>query len=396
MPPRSLLPTLSALSDDLTLVRAESLPWDAAVRAGRTLPSGGPVEAWYLAGFFLRMWANGIARAAWKQTMTEGPRTPFSDGEADQTLSQRPADALAVDLAQDTALDPYLADHVGMLANALIKAPSESRNAVGFARAAVEAHEWCVLLAVLNDLQRQAVLRDVRTALPGFRESVGALARSVREFAFSLPAGERGYAAELLTNYRNATLAFSWMPYCQGDPDSDIQDPMFPTKMEITVIVELAERVAREFDGVKGVPMAAARSVVERIAGAVLQRGYPEFAGDIASPGLFAGQDLGGNALPINVIPGDHSGTCAPLLVAVARAGGKSSLAKIIPQVRQYLTRCSSITNGVIVVSDEWKPGILGDTLADLKLRTAEGKKIVFLLAPQPGSGLVHLPVSLA
>jgi hypothetical protein len=395
MAPRSLLPTLSALSDDLARVRAEMLPWDAAVPARRTLPAGGTVEAWYLAGFFLRMWANSIARAEWKKTMKEGPRAASTNGETDQTPRRRPADTLATALAEDKTLDPYLADHVGLLAKSLINPSPDSRSAGGLVRAAVEAHEWCVLLAVLNDVQRQTVYRVARTTLTGFRDSVGALSRSVREFGFSLSPGEHAYAAELLTNYRNSTLAFSWMPYCQGDSDSDIQDPLFPTNRELAVIREFAERVSKEFEGIDGLRNSSVRAVIERIAEAILQGGYSQFADSIASPGLFASQDLAAPGLPINVIPGGHSGQCAPLLVAVAKAGRKSGLSKIIPKVRKHLLDCEGFTQAVIIVSDEWKPGILGDSLGDLKSHVAKGKKIVFLLAPQPGSGIVHMPISL-
>jgi len=199
-----------------------------------------------------------------------------------------------------------------------------------------------------------------------------------------------------MTNYRNATLAFSWMPYCQGDPESDIEDPLFPNRKEMAMIREFAERVAREFEGVEGVRPAAVRSVIERIAEVILQRGYAEFADDIASPGLFTDHDLGGEGLPINVIPGDHFGQCAPLLVAVARSGRSTGLNKIIPRVRQHLIDCGRITNAVIIVTDEWKPGILGDSLGDLKSQVATGKKIVFLLSPQPGNSVIHMPVALS
>lgn len=395
MPPRSLLPTLSALRDDLARVRAELLPWDAAVPARRTLPAGGTVEAWYLAGFFLRMWANSIARAEWKKTMKEGPRAASTNGETDQTSRRRPVDTLASALAEDKTLDPYLADHVGMLAKSLINPLPDSRSAGGLVRAAVEAHEWCVLVTVLNDAKLQAVYRVARTALPRFRDSVGGLSRSVREFGFSLLPGEHAYAAELLTNYRNSSLAFSWMPYCQGDSDSDIEDPLFPTKRDLAVIREFAERVAKEFEGIDGLRNSAVRAVIERIAEAILHRGDSQFADSIASPGLFASQDLAAPGLPINVIPGGHSGQCAPLLVAVAKSSRESGLSKIIPQVRKLLLDCDQITQAVIIVSDEWKPGILGDSLGDLKSHVAKGKKIVFLLAPQSGNGIVHMPISL-
>jgi hypothetical protein len=392
MPPRSLLPTPSALSDDLTRVRDESLPWGAVVRARRTLHSGGMVEAWYLAALFLRMWANGIARDAWKKMNTEGPRTSSRVRAAEPTPPRRRPDLLAQELVQDRALDPYLADHVGRLAKSLINLSVEVRRAGGLVRAAVETHEWCVLLSVLKEAQREEAMR---APLPDFSKSVGVLARSVREFAFSLPEKERAYAAELLTNYRNSTLAFSWMPYCQGDPDSDIDDPLFPNKREKDVIREFAERVAHEFEGIEGVRVAAARSIIERIAEAILQRGYSKFADGIASSGLFSADGLGTQGLPINVIPGGDSGECAPLLVAVAKAGRKSSLTQVIPRVRHHLTKCNGITNGVIIVTDEWRPGILGDTLTDLRLRVAEGKKIIFLLVPQPGTGIVHIPIAL-
>lgn len=396
MPPRSLLPTLSALRADLTRVRAAALPWGTAVHADRTLPSGEPVEAWYLAGFFLRLWANGSARAAWKKTMAEGRRSVL-DSESDNRMpSQRRVDALADELSQDPSLDPYLAEHVEMLAESLIGPSPDSRYAGGLVRSTVETHEWCVLLSVLADPQRDPLFIGRRATFPSFRKSLRRLARSVGEFALSLSETQRTQAAELMTNYRNATLAFSWMPYCQGDPESNIEDPLFPDQKEMAMSRELAARIARDCEGVEGVPVAALQAVVERIAGAILQRGYREFADDIASPGLFADRDLDGTGIPINVIPGDHSGQCAPLLVAVAQAGRTKGLVKIIPLVRRHLIDCDRITKVVIIVSDEWKPGILGDSLGDLKSHVAKGKKIIFLLAPQPGTSVVHMPISLS
>ena len=390
------MPTLASLRADIARLRADGLTWDAVVPAPKTLPSGETVEAWYLAGLFLRQWANSIGRSTWKQTMATGLK-PDSDRSAeDRPHRQSPDDALAQDISSDPSLDPLLAEQVDLLAESLIRVPPDTRRPGGLVNAALEAHEWCVALAVLADVRRAAMFAGPQLTLPRLRKSLRTLTGSVRELSFALTESQRAFAVELLTNYRNTTLAFSWMPYCQGDSDSDIDDPMFPNKKEMAVIRELAERVAREFESVEGVRTAAIRSVVERIAEAILQRGYGAFADDIASPGLFVGHDLGANGLPINVIPGDHSGQCAPLLVAVAKSGTKTSLTKIIPKVRQHLIDCDRVTKSVIIVSDEWKPGILGDSLGDLKSHVAKGKKIVFLLAPQPGSSVIHMPISLS
>ncbi|MEI7927706.1 MAG: hypothetical protein WCH40_04090 [Verrucomicrobiales bacterium] len=327
--------------------------------------------------------------------MAEGTHPDSSMVEARNTAFLDLPDALAGDLAQDNTLDPYLAAHIALLAESLINQSSESRHPEGLVRAAVEAHEWCVVLAVVAEMQRTRVFNANSGILRGFRSSLGRLARVVREFAYSLSAPQRAYAADLMTHYRNSTLAFSWMPYCQGDQEFRIVDPLFPDEKENAVMEKLAEQVAREFVGVEGVSVDAVRAVVKRIASAILERGYSAFANDIAMPGLFEGLDMDARGLPINVIPGDRSGQCAPLLVAVAQAGRRAGMSKIIPQVRKHLIDCGRITNAVIIVSDEWKPGILSNSLGDLMSHVTQGKRIVFLLAPQPGNGIVHMPISL-
>lgn len=390
------MPALSALRDDVARLRAEQVSWEAAVPAPKTLPSGELVEAWYLAGLFLRQWANSIGRTAWKQTMATGLQPSPPSNAEDRTQRRRPDDALAQDISRDPSLDPLLAGHVEILARSLMAAPPDARRAGGLVRATLEAHEWCVTLAVLANVQRASMLAGPSRALPVLGNSLRTLTGSVREMGFFLSESQRSSAADLLTNYRNATLAFSWMPYCQWDSDSDIEDPLFPNRQEMAVIRELAEKVTREFEGIEGVRPAAVRSLVERIAEAVLQRGYKEFAHDIASPGLFGDLVLGSNALPINVIPGTEPGQCAPLLVAVAQAGKKTSLSKIIPKIRRHLIDCDPITKAVIIVTDEWRPEILGDSIDDLKSHVAKGKRIVFLLSPQPGSSIIHMPITLA
>jgi hypothetical protein len=392
---RSLLPALSALRDDIARLRTEHVSWEDAVPAPKTLPSGELVEAWYLAGLFLRQWANSIGRSAWKQTMATGLQPGVSSNAQDRAQRQRPGDALAQDIAGDPSLDSLLAGHVELLAKSLVVAPPDTRHAGALVRATLETHEWCVTLAVLAEVQTASMLAGPRRALPVLRSSLRMLAGSVRELGFFLSNSQRSYAEELLTNYRNVTLAFSWMRYCQWAADSDIEDPLFPNGKEMAVIRELAENVSREFKGVEGLQPAAVRSVVERIAEAILQRGYREFAEDVASPGLFADHEWSGNYMPLNVIPGSEPGQCAPLLVAVAQAGKKTSLSKIIPKVRRHLIDCDPITKAVIIVTNEWKPGILGDSLDDLKSHVAKGKRIVFLLAPQPGNSIIHMPIAL-
>lgn len=392
---RSLMPTLAALRADVARLRAKDVSWEAAVPAPKTLPSGEVVEAWYLAGLFLRQWADSIGRFAWKQTMATGRESGAGQSTEGLAQSQFAEDALAHDISDDPSLDPLLAEHVDILAESVLRASPDTRFAGGLVRATLEAHEWCVLFAVLADPQRGPKSADSERGLPRLRRAVGNLGRATREFAFRLSEEQRALAADLLTNYRNQTLALSWMPYCQGDAGSQIDDPLFPSTKEMSVIRELAEKVSQEFEGIEGVRPAAVRSVVQRIAEAILQRGYKEFFKDIASPGLFASNDLGANGLPINVIPGNEPGQCAPLLVAVAQGGKKTGLGKILPKVRRHLIDCDPITKAVIIVTDEWKPGILGDSLDDLKSHVAKGKKVVFLLAPQPGSSVIHMPISL-
>ena len=395
MPPRPLCPSVAALYSDVKAVRAESLPWESVVSAPRSLPSGGPVEAWYLAGFFLRTWANEVASATWKRIMAQGPRSAFSeDGELQRT-SGEPSAVLAGDLAQDALLDPWLAGHVELLARSLSNGATESRHPGGLVRAAVETHEWCVLIALLEEQHRFYPSTVAAPSLSRLRKSLGSLARATREFGYSLSGPQLAYATELMTHYRNATLAFSWMPYCQGDREFGIEDPLFPDEKEKAVNKQLVDLVARELEGVPKLPAGLVRRIVERIADAILQRGFDAFADDIFMPGALGEVEGDEGGALFSVIPGDGPGKCAPLLIAVAHAGGREGMSKILPKVRKHLIDCDPNPRAVIIVSDEWNPKILGDSLGDLKSHAAKGKKFVFILAPQPGRGLVQMPISL-
>ena len=161
-------------------------------------------------------------------------------------------------------------------------------------------------------------------------------------------------------------------------------------------IRELVERIVREFKGTSGVIAESVRSVVERLGVAVAEQGYERFFDDILVSASHGEAGLWGDDTHVNVIPGGGAGKCAPLLLACACGGGKTGLKKLMPRVRHHLTKCEGITRSVIVVTDEWSTGILGDTLEDLRIRVAQGRvQVVFLLAPQPGSALVHMPIEL-
>jgi hypothetical protein len=252
------------------------------------------------------------------------------------------------------------------------------------------------MFVAMDELSNQ-VSKDVRgVALSGSRRSLSAFCSAVNESWKSLTYVQRGYVQQSLRHYRWSKRALSWMPYCQGIPRYDIIDPLFSGFGDTMEIRELVERVVREFDGTNGAIVDSVRTVVGRLGISVAEQGYENVYNDMLISATHGEAGLWGDDEHVNVIPGGRAGRCAPLLLACACGGGKKGLKQLMPHVRQHLTKCEGTTRGVVVVTDEWSPGILGDSLEDLRIRVAQGRaKIVFLLAPQPGSALVHMPIEL-
>jgi hypothetical protein len=393
MSTRHLLPAAAVVRDDVEAILAAKTPWEARVYAQRTLGSGPVVEAWYLAMFFLRRWSLEVADHARRKIVHSGEnqnRERPNAGHSERTAG------IANGLGRDSAFDRLVAEYIMHQAQGVSDAESISQDDDALVHATIEAHQWCVMFAAMDELSDRNS-EDVRgVAMPESRRSLPVFCSAINKSKQRLSYVQRGYVQQSLRHYRCAKRALSWMPYCQGVPRHGIIDPLFVGFEDTMDIRELVERVVREFKGTNSVIAESVGAIVERLDIAVAQQGYEHFFDDmlVSAPHREAG--LWGEHAHVNVIPGSGADKCAPLLLACACGGSKNGLKQLIPRVRQHLTKCEGVTRGVIVVTDEWKSGILSDSLEDLRIRVAQGKvQVVFLLAPQPGSALVHMPIEL-
>jgi hypothetical protein len=393
MSTQSLLPAAAAVLEDVEAVLAAKTPWESHVYAQRTLESGVVVEAWYLAMFFLRRWSFEVADRA-RQELVYG--NGVQDRERREPSQPDRTAIIARGLGGDSGFDHLVAEHIVHLAQEMSGAESSSPNEDALVRSTIEAHQWCVMFAAMDNLSSHGDEDVSAVSMPEARRALPAFCNAVYRSLRSLSYEGRGYVQQSLRHYRGAKRALSWMPYCQGIPKHDIVDPLFSVLEGTMDIRELVERIVREFKGTSGVIAESVRSVVERLGVAVAEQGYERFFDDILVSASHGEAGLWGDDTHVNVIPGGGAGKCAPLLLACACGGGKTGLKKLMPRVRHHLTKCEGITRSVIVVTDEWSTGILGDTLEDLRIRVAQGRvQVVFLLAPQPGSALVHMPIEL-
>jgi hypothetical protein len=203
-------------------------------------------------------------------------------------------------------------------------------------------------------------------------------------------------ADKFLRHYRASTGSFSWKPFCQGVERYQVKDPLFAFRGEFNMDDRAIDAVVADLQGRAEVPRQIVRTVLERIADAITQQGYDGFAREARSGGLFADGVLGTNEQLLNVIPGNSKGQCRPLLLAVARGGkGKTGMKAIAKQIRLHLTECENITSSVLIVTDEWGPNIMGDSLDDFALRARKGVRFSVIMCPQPGQDLVRLPVNI-
>lgn len=88
---------------------------------------------------------------------------------------------------------------------------------------------------------------------------------------------------------------------------------------------------------------------------------------DILSSGgqLFPGMGQDGS---IVVIPGDGSGHCAPIVLAIAKGkDGRSrhGLPNVMREVRAHLIHCFEIAEVVILLTDRWDPDLMKESEGD-------------------------------
>lgn len=393
MSTRPIVPAAAVVLEDVEAILATKTPWEASVYAQRTLESGAVVEAWYLAMFFLRRWSLEVADHARRKIMLGS-----EDQESVILQSTYPARSASIAkvCGEDSAFDRLVAEHIMQLAQAVSDSESSTENHDALVRATIEAHQFCVMFVAMDERSDQGS-NDVHNAvLPDSRRSLLAFCSAVHKSLLSLSYVQRGYVQQSLRHYRCVKRALSWMPFCQGIPNHDIIDPLFSGFEDTMDIRGLVERVVSEFQNANGSLAESVRTIVERLGIAVAEQGYEHVYDDMVVSANHGGAGLWARDAHVNTIPGSGAGKCAPLLLACACGGGKKGLKQLMPRVRQHLTKCEEITRGVIIVTDEWSSGILGDSLEDLRIRVAQGRvQVVFLLAPQPGSALVHMPIEL-
>ena len=68
------------------------------------------------------------------------------------------------------------------------------------------------------------------------------------------------------------------------------------------------------------------------------------------------------------VIPGNGSGSCAPIVFAVAKGRDSRSrfgLPKVMREVRAHLIQCFEVAEVVILLTDRWDPDLMKESEAD-------------------------------
>lgn len=111
------------------------------------------------------------------------------------------------------------------------------------------------------------------------------------------------------------------------------------TRNQVRILIENLRRVLSEYDidGIKDI---------------------------LASEGrLFPGT---GQDESIAVIPGDGSGQCAPIVLAIAKGKrGRYRLPNVMQEVRAYLIQCFEIAEVVVLLTDRWDPDLMKESEAD-------------------------------
>lgn len=395
----SFLPSIKDAYADLQALGDGPADWRGVMKAPRTVPSGEPVSRWYLLSYFFRKWTQAYALACRKNRSADaGSRRSLLPASLLPVRNPlRVYEEQAVKWASDPSVDAVLSERLEASRDGSVVDPAEI-DEVSLFRATVEAHEWCVTLAVLDAVSRQTVDDLPRgreqPILPQTSKATRELAGEVNRFLAAAPPQARRHADTFLGHYRDSVLAFSWKPFCQGFPQRQIKDPLFSFEGDFKMNDAVIGGVIEDFGGQGEISRAMVKAIIGRIADAIAQQGYEGFTRESRSGELFADGVLGDDEAKVNVIPGDGRGRCSPFLLAVAKGGtAASGMAAIAKKVRLHLTECEPITQRVLIVTDEWKTGVIDESFEDFAIRARKGVRFSVLMCPQPGRGLVHLPV---
>lgn len=393
------LPSIKDVFADLLDMGDAPVDWRSQMQAPRTAPSGGPVSRWYLASYFLQNWAQAYAVACRKQHPAHPAYDPRVSFVPPKSKAIRNYEAQALNWATDSSLDAAISEHLTKV-SASRPADDDKVDEVSLYRATVQAHEWCVVLSVLDAVSRHSTESSPndrqRQMLPLTNQGIRALVSDASRSRADADPQTRRIADMFLRHYRVSMSAFSWKPFCQGVGRQQLNDPLFSLGDEPAVEERDINAIIAELCDQSEIPRRLVRSVITRIAEAIAQQGYDGFAREARSEGLFADGVLGDDVARISIIPGDGPVACTPMLLAIARGGTpKTGMKAVAKMVRLHLEECGPITRSVLIVTDEWGHSVVKESLADLQIQARKGVKFSVLMCPQPGHDLVRLPVSI-
>lgn len=228
------------------------------------------------------------------------------------------------------------------------------------------------------------------------REFDSMLADSVGQTPEDMQAEMRFY----LRNYRHSMLRFTWLKSNRLDATNDyltlfekmMKEPR-PTMSWLQKFLDglMRDEIADQVD------VQLVDHVLGRIADAVREMGYDDFASDVSSRDFVGGDDSPVGSGRINLIPSKHKGACHPILVAVAKGASRSKstgFIKIMQQVKTHLINCAGTTRVAIVLCDSWDTkNFMDEHFSELKAHHGKGVRFLFVLAGAPGRDLAAVPV---
>jgi hypothetical protein len=411
--------------------------WKSNVFARRTLGDGVPVEAWFLAEYFLLTWNDwhGLRRrylAYFGQPERRFPRNW-------NTLHMR-CKGLAEQILRDAQLDEIVHDSWvrGADIDPLFGGQKEPTPRALY-HALITNHRRLDLLLWASTWEEGGPGAKTERApsgnpvWPRCRHEVGQLNRRLLSLWPEWSRGVREACLWHVRQYRRGNLLVSWLVNpatadteddssalfrvgggsvggggfggvgggfgggvggCQPDPDIvQGRSALLHVLRERIVIPSIEQYLGQLKDtDLRG----TASRVLERIAGAIAEIGYDEFVEDVTSSDFKGGSDSLVGASAINLIPSKTNGHCQPLLLAVSKGDKKAiGFPSVMRKVREHLIRCPT-TLSVIVLCDHWAPDMLDEHWGDLRAHHDRGVRFLFLMVGTLGRVIAPVAVDLS
>jgi hypothetical protein len=218
---------------------------------------------------------------------------------------------------------------------------------------------------------------------------------SVAEAESRLSAQERGQFRSVLGSYLVNSWIFRWIEYDDGSYALRRYEPIY----------RLLGRKEEMDQGLRDAVQAALngtdvpRELIETIVGLfdrlsrVVHDGY-----DVLQRALFdeSGQhghdSMTGIDEPVNLIPGDGTGRCARIAIALVKGTGegKYGFVNVMRDVRSHLIHCYSSTKVVVLLTDVWDPKLIAESRSDIAAHRTMGHVVV----PAVASGGRLIPMT--